>query len=154
MIRRLRHGLHVWGITFRFQAKQIICSPNRPHRPSGPHTFLFKGIQDLFLLGVKRQRREADHSRTFSSKVKNDGSYVSIFPHAFIRRTQTVSHSPFSLIWTEYSQTLLGTLGFSMQCDLVSAYTDLTVAISLSDQVGVRGEVALAPYRLHTVQDR
>jgi len=41
-----------------------------------------------------------------------------------------------------------------MQCDLVPAYTDLTVGISLSDQVGVRGEVALAPYRLHTVQDR
>ena len=80
------------GVTFRLLADKIICSPNRPqrpwgpHRPRGPHSFLLNGIQDLFLLGLKRQKREANHSRIFSWKVKNDWSYISIFPHAFIRQ--------------------------------------------------------------------
>ena len=89
----------------------------------------------------------------FSSKVNNEWNLAYIFPQAFISRTESVTFTVFaSLQWISLNAHRI--LGCSMQCDLVSAYSDLTVVISVSDQVGVRGEVALAPYRLHTVQDR
>jgi hypothetical protein len=51
-------------------------SPPRPDRLWGPPNLLSNGYQRLFLWGVKRPGREADHSPPSSAEDKNAWSYT------------------------------------------------------------------------------
>jgi hypothetical protein len=64
--------------------KRIFAFPYRPDRLSGAPSFLSNGHWGLFLPGVKRQGREADHSPPTSAEVKKTWIYASSFPYAFM----------------------------------------------------------------------
>ena len=55
------------------RGKRIFSSPNRPHRPWGPPSLLFHGHGGTFM-GIKRPKRDVDHSPPSSSEVKNEWS--------------------------------------------------------------------------------
>jgi hypothetical protein len=50
----------------------------------GPLYLLSSGYQGLFPWGVKRPRREADHSPASSAEVKDAGTYTSTPPYVFM----------------------------------------------------------------------
>jgi hypothetical protein len=50
---------------------EFFSSPPRPERLWGPASLLSNGYQGLFLWGVKRPGRKADHSPPSSAEVKN-----------------------------------------------------------------------------------
>ena len=69
----------------------------------GPPSLLFKGY---FLGGVKRPGREADHSPLSSAEFKNEWSYTSTAPYAFVVCKK--DNFFFSLLY--------GTLKFDIYC--------------------------------------
>jgi hypothetical protein len=59
------------------QPQEIFSPPNRAHRFSGPLNLPSNGYSGVRSPEVKRQRREADHSRPSSAKIKGAWSYTS-----------------------------------------------------------------------------
>jgi hypothetical protein len=75
------YGLDDRGVGVRVPvASRILVSPYRPDRLSGPPTSYPMDTGGLFPPGVKRQRREADHSLPTSSEVRKTWIYIST-PH-------------------------------------------------------------------------
>jgi hypothetical protein len=68
--------------SIRFQARARDCSlPHSVQAGSGPHPAPYPiGLRGLYILGVKQQGREADHSLPSSTEVKNDGAMPPL-PH-------------------------------------------------------------------------
>jgi hypothetical protein len=67
-----------------YELWEFFSSPPCPDRLWDPLSLLSKGYQGFFLLGVKRPRREADHSPPSSTEVKNAWSYTSNPPYVFM----------------------------------------------------------------------
>jgi hypothetical protein len=59
--------------------KHIIPSYRKSVIGAGTHPASYKMDTDFLLRGVKRPRREAEHSSIFNAKVKNDWSYTSTY---------------------------------------------------------------------------
>ena len=71
------------------RGQEIICTPQRTDQHCGPPSLLQNGY-----LGLKPPERENDHSYPPSAKVKNEWSYTSIPPYAFVASTVTTLSLP------------------------------------------------------------
>jgi hypothetical protein len=74
------HGLDGQG-SIPGSGKRFFPSPQRSDRLWGSHSLISHGYRDSFV-GVKRSRREAEHSLSSSAEVKNSGA-ISPFPHTY-----------------------------------------------------------------------
>jgi hypothetical protein len=63
---------------------RFFSSPRRPDLSTGPLSLLSNEYRRLFLPGVKRPGREADHSSQTSAEVKNTWIYTSTPPYVFM----------------------------------------------------------------------
>jgi hypothetical protein len=76
------YGLDDRGVGVRVPVgSRIFTLPYRPDRLWGPPNFLSDG---LFLLGLKQQRREADHTPPTSAEVKETWIYTSAPTYVFM----------------------------------------------------------------------
>jgi hypothetical protein len=74
-----------WFDYWRYQATYLLLkAPRSSLGPTQPHIQWAPGT--LFQ-GMKRTGREADHSSVSSFEVKNEWSYISTPPHAFMACT-------------------------------------------------------------------
>jgi hypothetical protein len=89
------YGLNDRSSRVRFPAGawNFFSSPPRPYRLWVPPSLLYNGCQGLSL-GVKRPRREANHSTPSSAEVKNAWSYTSTPQYAFIHKVILVASVP------------------------------------------------------------
>jgi hypothetical protein len=79
------YGLNDRGVGVRVPVgSRISSSPRLPDRIFGQSNLLSNGYRGLFPLGVKRPRREADHSPPASAEVKKMWICTSTPPYAFM----------------------------------------------------------------------
>jgi len=74
--------------------KKFCSFLKQPDQLWGPLSLLFNGCTIASFLGVKQPRRDTDHIRPSSAKVKNGGKNTSNLPHTFIAHTGTVLPLP------------------------------------------------------------
>jgi hypothetical protein len=79
------YGVDDRGVGVRVPVEsRIFSSLRRPDRFWGPSNLLSNGYRALFLWGVKRPWREADHLPPTSAEVKKMRIYTSTPPNAFM----------------------------------------------------------------------
>jgi hypothetical protein len=130
----------------RFLAWARTFSLKGPDRFWGSPSFLSKGYQGLYFLGVKQLGHETDHSPLSSAKVKNVGGYTSTPPYIFMAwclvKFMIYLHS---IVWVvkhrnNFTFTLLVLLPAIYEGHLKSSWTNL---ITLSQNFT---EVSLSKY--------
>jgi hypothetical protein len=79
------YGLDDQGVGVRVPVgARISTSPCRPYPVLGPTQPPIQCVRGAFTLGVKRPKREADHSPATSAEVKNTWIYMSTSPYTFM----------------------------------------------------------------------
>jgi hypothetical protein len=63
---------------------QMVISPYRSYRLSGPPNLISNGYKGLFASGVKLPGREADHSSPTNTEINKLWVSTSILPYVFI----------------------------------------------------------------------
>jgi hypothetical protein len=76
------YGLDGWS-SISSWGKRFFCSPQCPYWLWGLPSLLSYGYWGTFPKGVKRPRRELDHSPPFSAEIKNCGA-IPPLPHVFM----------------------------------------------------------------------
>jgi hypothetical protein len=64
--------------------KKLFSDPKLPEKLWAPKASYSKGVWNYFLGGAKQPGREADNSPPSSAEVKNEWSYTSSAPYAFV----------------------------------------------------------------------
>jgi hypothetical protein len=84
-VYRLATGWTTKGVRVRaVVGARVFFSPRRPDRPWTSQSLLSNGYRGLFSRGIKRQRREADHSPPTSAEVRKTWVYTSSPLYAFM----------------------------------------------------------------------